>query len=329
MTTLTLARTAPRQALRALRGVAPIWLVLAATVTLVVWRDPAFGEPPSVMSFLRRGAPLVVLALGQLFVIVTGELDLSVGALITACVVIAAKVGAGDPHRTWWVLALLVVFGGLTGLVNGLVTTVLRVPSFITTLGTMLILDGAVFLWTGGSPTGSLAANLRLAGRAGIDGVPVVGRLPYAVVVAAGTALAGYLLLNHSRFGHRVYATGGGTRSAWLSGVHVRRVRVTAFVISGLSAVGAAVLLAGVAGLSANAGDGYEFQAIAATVFGGAALGGGRGRVSAAVGGALTLQLLFTLLNLLGFAKPLRDTVEGLTIIAAAAFTAYRLRRSR
>ena len=322
MTTLAVVRAVPRR-------FAPIWLVLAATVALVIWRDPAFAEPPGVLAFLKRGTPLVVLALGQLFVIVAGELDLSVGALITTCVVIAARVGAGDPHRTWPVVALLVAFGVLVGLVNGLVTTILRVPSFITTLGTTLVLDGAVFLWTGGSPTGALADNLRLAGRSGIDGVPVVGRLPYAVLIAAGATLAGYLLLNRTRFGHRVFATGGGTRTAWLSGIHVRRVRVITFVMSALSAVGAAILLAGLTGLSADAGDGYEFQAIAAVVFGGAALGGGRGRVSAAIGGAVTLQVLFTLLNLLGFAKPLRDTVEGLTIVAAAAFTAYRLRRSR
>ena len=193
----------------------------------------------------------------------------------------------------------------------------------------MLVLNGAVFLWTGGSPTGSLAANLRLAGRGAITGVPLVGRLPYAVLIAVGAALVGYLLLHRTRFGHRVYATGGGPRTAWLSGVAVRRVRVGAFVISGLSAALAAVLLAGSAGLSADAGDGYEFQAIAAVIFGGAALGGGRGRIGAAFGGALTLQVLFTLLNVVGFAKPLRDTVEGLTIIAAAAFTVYRLRRPR
>src|SRR5205814_1649023 len=93
---------------------------------------------------LTGGRGRLLGALGELFVIVAGELDLSVGALITTCVVIAARVGAGDPHRTWPVVALLVAFGVLVGLVNGLVTTILRVPSFITTLGTMLVLDGAV-----------------------------------------------------------------------------------------------------------------------------------------------------------------------------------------
>jgi ribose transport system permease protein len=312
-----------------LRAVAPIWLVLLLVAAVVIWRDPLFAEPPSLMAFLKRSAPLVILALGQLFVIVSGELDLSVGALITACVVVAARLGAGDPHRTWWIVLLLLAFGLLVGLVNGAVTTLLKVPSFITTLGTMLVLNGAVFLWTGGSPTGSLAPNLRQVGRGSIPGVPVLGQLPYAVLGAAAATLVAYLLLHHSRFGHRVFATGGGPRTAWLSGVDIRRVRTATFVVSALAAVVAAILLAGFAGLSADAGDGYEFQTIAAVVFGGAALGGGRGRVSAALGGALTLALLFTLLNLFGFAKPLRDSVEGLTLIAAAAFTAYRLRRPR
>jgi len=322
-------QTAAQAVLKALHRIAPIWLLLAAALAVVVWRDPAFAEPHSLTTFLKRGAPLIILALGQLFVIIAGELDLSVGALITACVVIAARLGAGDPARTWWVVLLLIAFGLLVGVFNGLVTSVLRVPSFITTLGTMLMLNGAVFLWTGGSPTGSLAANLRQLGRGSITDVPVVGQLPYAVIAVALAVTAGYLLLRRTNFGHRVYATGGGPRTAWLSGVDTTQVRVSAFVVSALSGVGAAILLAGLAGLSANAGDGYEFQAISAVVFGGAVIGGGRGRISAAVGGALTLEVLFTLLNLLGFAKPLRDTVQGITIIGAAVFTAYRLRRPR
>src|SRR4051795_329697 len=124
--------------IRRLRRIPPIWLVLVVVVALVFWRDPSFAEPASVLAFLKRSAPLIVVALGQLFVIVSGEFDLSVGALMTACVVIAARVGAGDPARTWWVIALLFGLSLLVGLVNGALTTVLRVPSFIATLGTML-----------------------------------------------------------------------------------------------------------------------------------------------------------------------------------------------
>jgi len=320
--------TATTVALTRLRRVPASWLVLVVVALLVVWRDPSFAEPPSVMAFLKRSAPLIVVALGQLFVIVSGEFDLSVGALITACVVIAARLGAGDPARTWWVVALLFGLSLLVGLVNGAVTTVLRVPSFIATLGTMLVLSGAVFLWTGGSPTGALADNLRRIGRSGVTGVAVLGELPYAVLVLAVVVVAATVGLHHTRYGNQVYAVGGGTRAAHLSGVDVRRVRTGAFVISALSAAIAAILLAGFAGLSAEAGSGYEFQAITTVALGGAVLGGGRGSTIATIGGALTLQAVFTLLNLLGFAKPVRDSAEGLLIIAAGAYTAYRARRS-
>jgi ribose transport system permease protein len=321
------ARPTRDRVTRRLRRVPPIWLVLVVVAALVLWRDPSFGEPAAVLAFLKRSAPLVVLALGQLFVIVSGEFDLSVGALVTACVVIAARVGAGDPARTWWVIALLLGLSLLVGLVNGALTTVLRVPSFIATLGTMLVLSGAVFLWTGGSPTGALADNLRRFGRSGFTGVPLVGQLPYAVLILVLVVVAATVVLHHTRYGNQVYAVGGGPRAARLSGVDVRRIRTAAFVISALSAAVSAILLAGFAGLSAGAGNGYEFQAITTVALGGAVLGGGRGSTVATVGGALTLQALFTLLNLLGLPTPIRDSAEGLLIIAAGAYTAYRARR--
>jgi ribose transport system permease protein len=315
--------------LRRLRGVPPIWLVLVALLALIVARQPSFTDPPVLLAFLKRSAPLMILAAGQLFVIVAGEFDLSVGSLITAVVVVAAQLSNGDPANTWWVIALLFGLGAVVGLVNGLVTTRLRVPSFIATLGMLFVLNGAVFLWSGGSPKGSLADNFRRWGRLGFTGIPWIGQLPYSVVILAVVGTGAVLLLHRTRFGQQVFAAGGNQRAAALSGVDVPNVRVAAFLLSATSAVIAGILLGGFSGVSAEVGLGYEFQAIAAVVLGGAALGGGRGSAGAALGGALTLQALFTLLNLLGLPKPLRDTVQGLIIIGAAAFASYRLRRVR
>src|SRR5262249_10338883 len=136
------------------------------------------------------------------------------------------------------------------------------------------------------------------------------------------------VLLHHTRFGHQVFAVGGGERTATLSGVDVWRARTARFVISALCAVVAAILLAGFIGPSPNGGTGYEFQGLTTVARGGAVLGGGRGSTVATVGGALTLQALFTLLNLFGFAAPLRDSAQGVLMIAAGAYTAYRARRS-
>jgi ribose transport system permease protein len=314
---------------RGLRGTAPIFIVLLGLLVWIAIINPNFTDPSVFLAFLKRAAPLMILAAGQLFVIVSGEFDLSVGSLITAVVVAAAGLTEGDPDRTWWVVAALFGLGILVGLINGIVTTRLHVPSFITTLGMLLILQGAVLYWSGGAPRGSLPDNFRVFGRRGIEDVPLIEPLPYSVIILVLVGIAAVLLLHRTTFGKQLFAAGGNPRAAALSGVDVPLVRTLAFVLSGISAVIAGILVGGFAGISQDAGAGYEFQAISAVVLGGAALGGGRGSMVAAMAGALALEALFTLLNLLGLPKPLRDAVQGLIIIGAVAYAAYRLRRAR
>ncbi len=271
----------------------------------------------------------MVLAVGQLFVIVAGEFDLSVGSIITVVVVAGAVLTAGDPNLTYPVLGGLLLFGVLVGLVNGVITTRLMVPSFLTTLGMLLVLNGGVAVWTRGAPRGSLPENLRVFGREGIEGVPIIGELPYSVVILLAVGVVAWLLLHRSNFGKQLYAVGGNPRAAALAGVRVDAVRVTAFAISAVTAIVAGVLLAGFGGLSNQAGEGYEFQAISAVVLGGAILGGGSGSVPATLAGALALEALFTLLNFLRLPVELRFAVQGLIIIAAVGYASLRLRASR
>lgn len=316
------------RARHALARSAPIFGVLAVLLVWIAIENPNFTEPPGFLAFLKRAAPLAVLAAGQYFVIVTGEFDLSVGSLVTVTVVVAAQLLADNPDSTAAVLALVLLLGAAVGLVNGLITTRLHVPSFITTLGMLLILDGAVFYWTDGAPSGSLTEAFRAFGRGGVDDVPVLEQLPWSVVVLVAVGICAVLLMRADT-GKKFMAVGDNDRAAALSGVPVARMRTLAFVISGVLAALAGVLLGGFAGVSVQVGDGLEFQAITAVVLGGVVLGGGRGSVVAAIAGALTLEALFTLLNLLGVSGALESTVEGLIIIAAVAFAAYRLRSDR
>jgi ribose transport system permease protein len=313
---------------KALIGTAPIFLVLLVLIVLIIIENPNFVEPPVFLAFLKRAAPLVILAAGQYFVIVSGEFDLSVGSLVTVVVVVAARLIDGDPGNTWPVIALLLAMGAAVGLANGLITTRLRVPSFITTLGMLLILSGAVFLWTGGAPRGALADNFREIGRLGIEDFPVLEQLPYSVMIMLALG-AGAIVLMRAAWGRRLLALGDNEQAARLSGVRVENMRTVAFILSGLSAAVAGILLGGFAGVSAQVGQGMEFEAITAVVLGGVALGGGRGTVLAAMAGALTLEALFTLLNLRGVSGALEDTVQGVIIIAAVAFASYRLRGAR
>jgi ribose transport system permease protein len=313
---------------KALIGTAPIFLVLLVLLVWIAIVNPNFLEPPVFLAFLKRAAPLVILAAGQYFVIVSGEFDLSVGSLVTVVVVVAARLIDDDPSRTWPVIALLLAIGVGVGVVNGVITTRLRVPSFITTLGMLLILSGAVFLWTEGAPRGALADNFREIGRLGIEDFPVLEQLPWSVIIMLVLG-AGAIVLMRAAWGRRLMAVGDNEQAARLSGVRVQNMRTLAFVLSGLSAAIAGILLGGFAGVSAQVGQGLEFEAITAVVLGGVALGGGRGTVLAAMAGALTLEALFTLLNLRGVSGALEDTVQGVIIIAAVAFASYRLRGAR
>jgi ribose transport system permease protein len=317
-----------RRFLSSLLSTGTIFLLLLILWIWISILNPHFLEPGPFLAYLKRSAPLVILAAGAFFVLVSGNFDLSVGSLVTVMVVVAARLIDGDPSKTWPVIALLLVMGAAVGFVNGFISTILRVPSFITTLGMLLILNGAVFLWTGGAPRVALSDNFRSIGRMGIEGIPWIKQLPWSVILLVAIG-AGSVLLMRSDFGRQLIATGDNERAARLSGVRVDRVRILAFVLSGTLAAVAGILLGGFGGVSAQVGQGLEFDAITACVLGGVVLGGGRGSVVAAMAGALTLEALFTWLNLQGISGALEDTVQGVIIIAAVGFAGYRLRGAR
>lgn len=306
-----------------LRATGTIFLVLLAILVWIAILNPNFTDPQVFLNFVRRATPLMVLAAGQMFVVATGGLDLSVGSTVTVTVVVAARWIDGDESMTWIIIPVVLLIGAVIGLVNGLVVTKLKVPSFITTLGMLLILAGAIDYWSGGAPRGALSDSFRQFGIEGWD-MPILGRLPYAVVIMLAVSIVAGILMHRTSFGHQILAVGGGARTAKLSGVEVHRIQILAFVLSGVSAAIAGILLGGIGGISAGIGSGLEFQAIAAVVLGGTALAGGRASAPAAVVGALTLESIFTLLNLLGYSQGVRDIVQGLIIIAAVGSMSRR-----
>jgi ribose transport system permease protein len=313
---------------RRLPYVNPVYFILAALIVAIILNNPSFVEPTGYMNFLKRAAPLAILAAGQVYVIVSGGFDLSVGSLITLVVVGSSMLSNNDPDATWWVIAAMFAIGLCVGLVNGMVVCFLKVPSLIATLGMMITLNGFAFMWSGGAPRGYLPDSFRYFGRANIMDVPVIRMLPVAVIVLVAVGVLLYWLMHRTNLGRMVHAIGDNPRAALLAGVPVNRVRIIAFVISSLSAVVTGILLGGFAGVSTDVGTGYELQAITAAVLGGALLLGGRGSVPAAIAGALTLTAIFTLLNFLGLPQPVRQVVQGLILVAAVALAMFRRRRT-
>lgn len=322
--TLSPAAPAPRR----LPRINPVYVLVVALILAIVVMNPAFGEPTGYMNFLKRVAALAILSGGALYVIVSGGFDLSVGSIMTLTVIGSSMLASNDPNSTYWIIPLMLGIGAIIGIVNGLVVSYLKVPSLIATLGMMITLNGVAFMWSGGAPRGYLPDTFRFFGRYNISGVPVISLLPIAVICLV---VFGFILwwgMHRTNFGRMLHAVGDNPQAARLAGVPVERVRISAFVVSALTAVLAGVILGGRAGVSVDIGSGYELQAITAAVIGGAQLLGGRGSVPATIAGALALEAIFTLLNLLGLAQPVRLVVQGSILIGAVALATYQRKRA-
>ncbi|MET1155686.1 ABC transporter permease [Arthrobacter sp.] len=305
-----------------------VFVLLFALLVAIVIQNPSFGEPESFIRFIGRTAPIAIAAIGQYFVIVSGEFDLSMGSVVTMQVIVAGNLIGDDDSKVIPVLVLMFVLGAVIGLINGLVTTLLRVPSFIVTLGMMLALLGLVLFWTGGAAQGNPADSFRQIGRGGIEDVPVLEIIPYPVIILAAVAVLAFWLMRRP-YGRTLLAVGDNDVAAALTGARVWWVRTRAFMLSSLAATVSGILLVGYAGVHPSVGRGYEFTAITAVVLGGVVLGGGRGWVLSAAAGAFALEALFTLLNFMGVASTWRNTVQGVIIIVAVAAAAQSWQRKR
>ena len=308
------------------RGAVVVLLIVILIAIVVL--NPSFAEPGALMRFIQRVSPVAIVAIGQYFVIVSGEFDLSMGAVVTAQVMTAGHLIGEDDSKTVPVLIIMLIIGVVVGIVNGLATTLLKVPSFIVTLGTMLVIHGAVMWWTGGAATGNPAESFRQLGRGGIEGIPVLGLLPYAVLILIA-AIVFAVWISRRPFGRTVVAIGDNAQAVSFAGANVWRTKTLAFVLSSLAATVAGVLLAGYAGVHPSVGQGYEFTAITAVVLGGVVLGGGRGTVIGALIGAFTLESLFTLLNFTSVPATMRDAIQGAIIIAAVAYSGVVFAKKR
>lgn len=293
-------------------------LVLLIGVTLVA--NPRFLSGQNVRDLMLSAAVLVVLAAGQTMVIVTRNVDLSVGSVLglsayaTGTLLVAAP---GTPV----VVALLAgtVLGAFCGLVTGLVVAVAQVPSLVVTLGMLYGIRGLDSLW--GSTSGRLQINatdlpagFKEFGGARLLGVPVLFLLAIAVVAVVGYAMRTY------RTGRELYGIGSDPAAARLSGIPVGRRVLLAFVVNGALAGLAGVLYAArFQTLDTTAGTGLELNVVAAAVVGGVAIAGGTGSAWGAALGALLLTTIGTALPQLGLDPFWRDAAVGALIIAAIA----------
>lgn len=272
-----------------------------------------------------------IMAVGMAFVIISGGIDLSVGAIYALASVAGAIVlqrygptgsMAGSPQWLGTLLGIGACLGTsvLCGVLNGGLTVALRVHPFIVTLGTMAILRGIAFVATNGQSIFGFPAAFRGLIRSGADsGMSVT---PPAVMVAVAVAASVYL--SRMAAGRRIYAVGGNEQASRFSGISLNRVKMGVYAVSGLTAGIAAVLSLGYYG-AATSGDGmgYELNVIAAAVVGGASLAGGRGSALGAILGALIIQMISSGIVILGIDQNYSQIIIGSVVIAAVTLDTF------
>ena len=288
-------------------------LALLVTVTAVV--NPRFLSPQSVKDLLLGSTILAILAVGQTIVVVSRNVDLSVGSVLGLTAFATGTMFVASPGLPIVVVLLAgVVLGAACGAVNGALVAAARVPALVVTLGTLYVFRGLDYMWATGRQINAAdmpRGFLRL-GSMPILGVPVLALFAVAVLLAAG------LFLRRYRSGRELYAIGSNPAAAHLAGIPVGRRVFTAFVISGALAGLAGVLHAARFGtLDANAGINSELNVVAAVVVGGVAIFGGSGSVYGAALGAMLLTTIDAALPVLGVNPFWQRAAVGALILAA------------
>ncbi|MDR7149379.1 ribose transport system permease protein [Hydrogenophaga palleronii] len=313
---------------------------LASLLGLIVifsFTSSAFFTVGNGMTVALQVTSIAYLGIGVTCVIITGGIDLSVGAILALAGVVAAlAVKAGVPVPLAMLTGLLV--GALCGLINGLCVTVLKLPPFIATLGMMLVARGVALQITDAKAIGGLGESFAELGNGslwrvvniGADGFPdvVFVGIPYPVLLLVVLAVAVSILLNRATLGRHLYAVGSNMEAARLSGVNVQRVTLFAYVFSGLMAgLTGCVLMSRLVTAQPSEGLMYELDAIAAAVIGGTSLSGGVGTISGTVIGAFVIGILRNGLNMAGVSAFTQQILIGLVILLAVWIDQMRHRK--
>ncbi|SCM76862.1 Ribose transport system permease protein RbsC [uncultured Pleomorphomonas sp.] len=292
-------------------GLVLIFLIVVGI--LVVLSPDAFARPANMIGIIKQASINGVLAMGMMFVIISGGIDLSVGSIVAFTGVIAASLAHPGEYPLIVAIVAPILVGAAIGAVNGVSIAYGGIPPFIVTLASMIVFRGAALIASDGSPVFGVSGAFE-----DIAGGFVAGGLPYLAVYFIVVAAISAMILRMTVFGRRVYAIGGNATAAAVSGINVRAMQTGVYMISGALAGFAGLLLASrtVSG-SPTAGEGYEMNAIAAVIIGGVSMSGGVGRWYGPVIGALLIAVIGNGLDILNVSSYYQLIIQGLIIYFA------------
>ena len=294
-----------------LRQYGGIVIALIILCTVFTIANSRFLSLANFMNIFQQVAVVAIAAFGMTWVILLGEIDLSVGSIIAVAGMVGAQslaLGTGFPAA----LLITIIAGAILGAVNGLLTARLLLPSFIVTVATMSIYRGLVSLPTGGAPLMISDPNWQAIGANHFLGVPLI------IWILLVLFLSNHIALSMTVFGRETYLTGGNREAALYSGIRVNRIKIIIFTLSGvMSAIAGILLSSRLYSAQTNAGLSYELDAIAAAVLGGTSLSGGVGTMPGTLIGALIIGVLNNGMNMLSVPYLYQLIVKGVVIIIA------------
>lgn len=271
-----------------------------------------FRTTQNLINVLRQISINGIIAIGMTFVILTGGIELSVGSLVAVAGVIAGSFIIAYPGLGFFAVLLAIGVCALFGLLNGILVSYANIPPFITTLATMSIARGFAYVYSDGKPYQISSESFAIVGKGSL------GPIPVPVIIFAVVVIIAIVLLNKTKFGRYLYATGGNENAAVASGVKTKTIKTLAYLFSGILTGLAGVILASRIGSGQPAiAVGYETDAIAATVIGGTSLVGGVGTIHGTVIGVLLIGVLSNGMNLMGISSYYQQIVKGVIIVCA------------
>ena len=298
-----------------------VYVFLAAVLIVAAVFAPQFFKINNLFNILRQASALGLLAVGQTLVVIAGGIDVSIAAIMQLAGVTAAEMTKGQDRYVLITVATVLMMGAAVGFGNGLLVAKRKVQPFVSTLFVGLLVTGLRLLVTQAKPSGGLPAFIRYLGSES------TGPVPNALIIFGCAAIMAHFFLAKTTFGRSLYAVGGSTQVAYLSGVKVDRVTILSYMLSGFLAALAGLVLVGYLGYAdQNIGIGYEWDSIAAIAVGGVVLGGGKGKISGTIAGVLLMTVLLNLVLMLKLRVEYQFVIRGIVIIAAVAFYAGQWR---
>ena len=288
------------------------WIMLLAFSALFAILFPQFLTFRNITNILRNASMIGIIAVGMTFAMIAGTFDLSVGSMMGLAAIITLKMSPTDLPRTILTVLVALAAGALVGLANGLIVGRYRTSSIITTIGMEYVVLGITLVYTRGQhiTIKGMYKPLEFIGKGR------VGTFPFPIIIFLAVAVIGQLLLSFTRFGRQLYATGGNPNTSELSGINIGKVRVLAYIISGVTAsIGGIMIAARTQNLDPSFGFGQETDVLTCVLLGGVSLYGGKGSVIGTFAGTLLLYVVSNAMTLSGTAYEMQLICKGLIFL--------------